>query len=82
MSPNLLQKSKVLAIASENEVAGHTLVEDGMFSWALRVGRMMLKPETKYSVRIWLMATAITKVISDRAFWKHGGLSLPSRCIF
>ena len=63
-------------------MAGHTLVEDGMFSSLLRVGRMMLKPETKYSVRIWLIATAMTNVTSERAFLKHGGLSLPSRCIF
>ena len=33
-----------------SEVAPHALVEDGMFSSLLRVGRMTLKPETKYSV--------------------------------
>jgi len=68
-------------MASEKEVAGHTLEAPGMLSSVIKVGRRMLKPDTKYSVRIWLMAIATTKPISDQALLRLGGRSRPIRSI-
>ena len=43
--------SRVLAITREHAVAGHTLDACGISSSLINVGRMTVKPETKYSVR-------------------------------
>ena len=63
----------------EKADAGQTLDACGMWRSAMRVGRMTLKPETKYSVRIWDITTEKTKASSAQRVGKTAGRSRPRR---
>lgn len=81
MSPKRPKTRSVLAIVRENAVAGQTLDERGMCRSWIKVGRMTLKPDTKYSVKIWLIRIEKAKAISAHNVVNVGGRSLPSLCI-
>ena len=65
----------------EKAVAGHTLAACGISSSVISVGRMTVKPETKYSVKNWDMEMLKTKIISLQRVVKIGGRSRPRRSI-
>src|ERR1700761_1381775 len=77
MSPNLPKTRSVLAMTSENAVAGQTLDDCEMLSSRMSIGRITLKPETKYSVMIWDMTMLKTNANSSHAVLNSGGRSRP-----
>lgn len=81
MSPRRPNTSSVLAMTSEKEVAGQTLEERGILRSCMRVGKITVNPDTKYSVRIWLMRIEKTKATSPDKELNVGGRSFPSLAI-
>lgn len=65
----------------EKAVAGHTLDARGISRSVISVGRMTVKPETKYSVRSCDMVMLNTNANSLQIVLKEEGRSLPSRSI-
>ena len=81
MSPRRPKTSKVLAMTKEKAVAGHTLAAYGIWSSLISVGRMTVKPETKYSVKNWDIEMLKTNSISFQRVVKTGERSRPRRSI-
>ena len=73
--------SNVLAMTSENAAAGHTLAACGMSSSRINVGKMTVKPETKYSVKNCDIVMLKTKDTSRQRVVKMRGRSRPRRSI-
>lgn len=66
-------------MTKEKALAGQTLEDYGMSRSSINVGRMTLKPETKYSVKTCDMIMEKTNASSARLLANVAGRSLPSR---